>query len=66
MATDYDCWRESNEHVSVASVLEVFKQNVQKVTKIIIEAIKLISKLEWDLEIDNLKVVNFYRTVLSR
>jgi len=31
MCTDYDCWHEEEEDVSVSSVLEVMQSNVQKV-----------------------------------
>jgi len=31
MCTDYDCWHEEEENVSISSVLEVMQSNVQKV-----------------------------------
>lgn len=36
MSTDYDCWREGEEAVSQEAVFEVFKQNAQKVTDLLI------------------------------
>ena len=39
MSTDYDCWREGEEPVTWEAVLEIFKQNVDKVTKLLINVI---------------------------
>ncbi|XP_015112201.1 S-methyl-5'-thioadenosine phosphorylase [Diachasma alloeum] len=55
MATDYDCWSESEEHVCVADVMEVFKKNVVKVTEVIAQAVEIIGNMEWDQHIDDLK-----------
>lgn len=35
MATDYDCWKEDEEPVSWEAVVEVFKENVSKVIKLL-------------------------------
>ncbi|MEW5852706.1 MAG: S-methyl-5'-thioadenosine phosphorylase [Myxococcota bacterium] len=40
LATDYDCWHESEEAVSVEAVLAVLKANVAMAQKIIAEAVK--------------------------
>ncbi|MBW2997879.1 S-methyl-5'-thioadenosine phosphorylase [Candidatus Woesearchaeota archaeon] len=39
MSTDYDCWREGEEPVTWEEVLKVFKQNVEKVTRLLTAAI---------------------------
>lgn len=39
MATDYDCWHESHEDVTVEAVLEVMRKNVASVKKIVLGAI---------------------------
>ncbi len=35
MSTDYDCWKEDEEPVTWEAVLEIFKQNVEKVTRLL-------------------------------
>jgi len=44
MSTDYDCWKDNEEPVSRESVLEVFQQNVDKVTKLLLS---VIPKIAW-------------------
>lgn len=39
MATDYDCWKEDEEPVQWETVLKVFKDNVQRVTQLLVAAI---------------------------
>jgi 5'-methylthioadenosine phosphorylase len=39
MSTDYDCWKDDEEPVTWQAIMEVFKQNVEKVTELIINAI---------------------------
>ncbi|KAK2576443.1 hypothetical protein KPH14_005775 [Odynerus spinipes] len=55
MATDYDCWKESEKNVHASDVLAVFKQNVTKVTNVFIQAIEMIGMEDWDEDIDNLQ-----------
>jgi len=43
MSTDYDCWKEYEEPVSWNAILEVFKGNADKVTRLLLEAIPLIA-----------------------
>ena len=43
MSTDYDCWKEDEEPVSWDSILEVFKGNADKVTRLLLEAIPIIA-----------------------
>lgn len=57
MATDYDCWRESEEgRVCVADVLETFKKNVDKVTKLVSASVLKVAAKEWDATVKTLKV----------
>ena len=39
MSTDYDCWKTDEEPVTWGEILEVFKQNVEKVTNLLFETI---------------------------
>lgn len=48
MATDYDCWRESERAVCVPEVLKAFKENVEKITKLFIHAVQKIAEKNWD------------------
>jgi 5'-methylthioadenosine phosphorylase len=43
MSTDYDCWKEDEEPVTWEGVLEIFRQNVEKVTKLLIHVIPKIA-----------------------
>ena len=47
MSTDYDCWKEDEEPVTWEEILQVFKQNVEKVTSLLINTIP---KIEKDIE----------------
>jgi len=44
MSTDYDCWKEDELPVSWEAILEVFKSNADKVTKLLLAAIPIIAK----------------------
>lgn len=52
MATDYDCWKES-ECVSTVEVLKTFNENVAKVTKILTSAVTNIAKEDWTETVQN-------------
>ncbi|MCF7927667.1 MAG: S-methyl-5'-thioadenosine phosphorylase [Spirochaetales bacterium] len=39
MSTDYDCWKEDEEPVSWEAVLQVFKENAEGVTKLLVQSI---------------------------
>jgi len=39
MSTDYDCWKTDEEPVTWEEILQVFGQNVEKVTKLLVSAI---------------------------
>lgn len=56
MATDYDCWRDAEDSVCASDVIQVFKKNVDKVTRLLAEAVKLIGQQDWDQPIDQLHV----------
>ena len=43
LSTDYDCWKEDEEPVSWNAILEVFKGNADKVTRLLLEAIPIIA-----------------------
>ena len=45
MATDYDCWHDSKEPVSIEMILNVMKGNAENVMKILLEAIP---KIDWE------------------
>jgi 5'-methylthioadenosine phosphorylase len=40
MSTDYDCWKTDEAPVSWEEVLKVFKENVSKVTDLLVEVIR--------------------------
>ena len=46
MATDYDCWKEGEEPVTWAGVLETFAKNAEKVTRLLVELIPRIGGSE--------------------
>jgi len=56
MATDYDCWRDTGEKVSVEKVLATFKGNAKKVTELFKWVVPKIAAKDWTSEIEDLKV----------
>lgn len=56
MATDYDCWRDTGEPVSVPDVLKTFKENAQKVTKLFEYVVPKIAQRSWKAELTALEV----------
>ncbi|NXT76359.1 MTAP phosphorylase, partial [Zapornia atra] len=56
MATDYDCWKEHEEAVSVDKVLKTLKENANKATSILLTAIPQIGSMEWTNTLHTLKV----------
>ena len=40
MVTDYDCWHEEHEHVDVAAVVKVMKENTQKAQQLVLRLAK--------------------------
>lgn len=55
IATDYDCWRECGEKVSVPEVMAMFKKNVEKITSLIVETVPSIAKEDWTQTITELR-----------
>jgi 5'-methylthioadenosine phosphorylase len=45
LPTDYDCWHESEEEVSVSAVLQVLKRNAHLAQKIIVEAVQHVPEM---------------------
>jgi 5'-methylthioadenosine phosphorylase len=43
MSTDYDCWKEDEEPVSWEAILNVFKENTDKVIKLISATIPVVN-----------------------
>ncbi|XP_012529812.1 S-methyl-5'-thioadenosine phosphorylase [Monomorium pharaonis] len=56
MATDYDCWKE-RENVHAADVLVVFRKNVDKITNVLLEAVKIIGCGDWEQDILKLQAL---------
>ena len=49
MVTDYDCWKDDIEAVEAQHVLKVIAENVERVRKLFVEAIKAIGKKQdWE------------------
>jgi len=46
MATDYDCWHETEEQVSVEMILRTMQENAENVKKLMIEVIPLIKDIK--------------------
>lgn len=46
MSTDYDCWKEDEEPVSWDAILEIFRENVGNVTKLLIEVIDSMNEFD--------------------
>uniref|UniRef100_A0A8C5LL44 S-methyl-5'-thioadenosine phosphorylase n=1 Tax=Leptobrachium leishanense TaxID=445787 RepID=A0A8C5LL44_9ANUR len=57
LATDYDCWKEHEEAVSVDRVLKTLKENANKATTILLTAIPQIASMEWTDAVVTMKVV---------
>jgi len=56
MATDYDCWRETEENVAADAVVKTFKENAAKVTKLFLAAVPKIAASDWSEHVHALKV----------
>ena len=57
MATDYDCWHDHEEKVSVDLALKTFRENIGKVTQLLYAAIPIIAARDWSQTIKDLKVI---------
>ena len=56
MSTDYDCWHESEEEVSIELVFAVMAKNAETVKKLIKNTIPVLSN-------EDCKCRSFYRSV---
>ncbi|XP_029462704.1 S-methyl-5'-thioadenosine phosphorylase isoform X1 [Rhinatrema bivittatum] len=66
MATDYDCWKEHEEAVSVDKVLKTLKENANKATSILLTAIPQIAAMDWTETQQNLKNTVQFSTMLPK
>ncbi|KAG8506091.1 S-methyl-5'-thioadenosine phosphorylase [Galemys pyrenaicus] len=55
MATDYDCWKEHEEAVSVDRVLKTLKENANKAKSLLLTTIPQIGSMEWSETLHNMK-----------
>uniref|UniRef100_A0A8D0GEB9 S-methyl-5'-thioadenosine phosphorylase n=1 Tax=Sphenodon punctatus TaxID=8508 RepID=A0A8D0GEB9_SPHPU len=55
MATDYDCWKEHEEAVSVDKVLKTLKENANKATSLLLTAIPQVGSMDWTETRHNMK-----------
>ncbi|CAG9568501.1 unnamed protein product [Danaus chrysippus] len=46
LVTDYDCWRDNEQSVSVSEVLEMFARNIKKAIQVIVDAVVLLAEEE--------------------
>ena len=46
MSTDYDCWHETEEDVSIEMILEIMKKNAENVIRIMLETLPQIQSTE--------------------
>lgn len=58
MATDYDCWNDHEEAVSVDNVLKTMKENANKASSILLSAIPQISLMDWESTIHAQKLMS--------
>ncbi|XP_072928747.1 S-methyl-5'-thioadenosine phosphorylase [Hemitrygon akajei] len=66
MATDYDCWKENEEAVSVEKVLKTMKENANKALTIILAAVQQIASMDWCESIKNLKAAQEASVMLPK
>ncbi|XP_058157920.1 S-methyl-5'-thioadenosine phosphorylase isoform X2 [Dasypus novemcinctus] len=55
MATDFDCWKEHEEAVSVDKVLKILKENANKAKSLLLTTIPQIGSMEWSETLHTLK-----------
>ncbi|CAB3403982.1 unnamed protein product [Caenorhabditis bovis] len=55
LVTDYDCWREEGEQVTMEAVMKTFAENVEKAKTLFINAVVEIGKVDWSDERKKLK-----------
>ncbi len=62
MSTDYDCWKQGEEDVSMEMVLKTMEQNAEKVKKLILKTIEKFS-LKEKVQKDILEIKESIRTI---
>lgn len=62
LATDYDCWRESESSVTVDEVRKLFAKCQAEVTKIISTVIKNMEEIDWSMHISEAEVSKWIHT----
>ncbi|XP_058421883.1 S-methyl-5'-thioadenosine phosphorylase isoform X2 [Diceros bicornis minor] len=55
LATDYDCWKEHEEAVSVDRILKTLKENANKAKSLLLTTIPQIGSMEWSETLHTLK-----------
>lgn len=50
LATDYDCWKSGEDRLNVPEILQKFKENVSKVTDLILKAVPVFASEDWTNE----------------
>ncbi|XDC71435.1 hypothetical protein R6Z07F_002608 [Ovis aries] len=66
MATDYDCWKEHEEAVSVDRVLKTLKENANKAKSLLLTTIPQIGSMEWSETLHNMKKMAQFSVLLPR
>ncbi|XP_044513439.1 S-methyl-5'-thioadenosine phosphorylase [Gracilinanus agilis] len=66
MATDYDCWKEHEEAVSVDNVMKTLKENSNKATSLLLTAIPQIGSMEWTETLRSMKHTVQFSIMLPR
>ncbi|KAJ8778241.1 hypothetical protein J1605_013808 [Eschrichtius robustus] len=64
MATDYDCWKEHEEVVSVDRVLKTLKENANKAKSLLLTTIPQIGSMEWSETLHNIRVSDPILTIV--
>ncbi|XP_005605091.1 S-methyl-5'-thioadenosine phosphorylase isoform X1 [Equus caballus] len=66
LATDYDCWKENEEEVSVDRILKTLKENANKATSLLLSTIPQIGSMEWSETLRTLKDMARFSVLLPK
>ncbi|XP_046520151.1 S-methyl-5'-thioadenosine phosphorylase isoform X3 [Equus quagga] len=66
LATDYDCWKENEEEVSVDRILKTLKENANKATSLLLTTIPQIGSMEWSETLRTLKDMARFSVLLPK
>nr|XP_008530212.1 PREDICTED: S-methyl-5'-thioadenosine phosphorylase-like [Equus przewalskii] len=66
LATDYDCWKENEEEVSVDRVLKILKENGNKAKSLLLSTIPQIGSMEWSETLRTLKDMAQFSVLLPK